>query len=332
MSREAQIWRWEARKSYYTTIGGKQYKLSPDRREANRLLKELKRSLSVQTKAAAGSLAGLIDDVLDWVEKNRSVSTYDAYSYRCQSFLDHVGDIDISEVTPRLIHEWTNRASWGDGMRWTCIGTLKTVFNRGVRLGLIPSNPIQHVERPSPGKREHFITPEQHEKVLELVTDQAFKELLTVAWECGPRPQEILRVEARHLDIKGKRWVFPTSESKGKKKIRVVNLTDAALEICRRRAKEFPEGKLFRNSDGTPWTPFAVNCRFERLKKPEKLGQKLCLYLYRHAWMTRMLLAGNDPITVAAMGGHSDPSTLAKIYQHVLSDTTHVQRALAKLK
>jgi hypothetical protein len=45
-----------------------------------------------------------------------------------------------------------------------------------------------------------------------------------------------------------------------------------------------------------------------------------------------MLLAGNDPITVAMIAGHSDPSTLAKHYAHVLKDAEHIRKALGRLK
>lgn len=43
-------------------------------------------------------------------------------------------------------------------------------------------------------------------------------------------------------------------------------LTDRALEITRRLAACQPEGPLFRNTDGRPWHPYALNCRFGRLR------------------------------------------------------------------
>lgn len=332
MARESSIWRRKDRSCYYTRIDGKQYRLDPDKAKAKRMLKELKKDLGSKTKASKEAVSTVIDEVLEWVGKHRSPGTYSAYQQRAQWFLDHIGDIAMWELTPQHVLGFVNKDGWSDGTKWTNIGTLKTIFNRAVKMGLIPSNPIQHVERPSPGRREHFITPEEHKKVLSFIPDAAFRELLIVAWECGPRPQEILRVEARHVDLKHKRWVFKASESKNKKKMRAVYMSDTAQEIVKRLVEQFPDGPIFRNTEGKPWTPWAVNCRFERLKGKERLGHKLCLYLYRHSWMTRMLKAGNDPITVAVMGGHSDPSTLAKVYQHVLADTDHVQRALAKLK
>lgn len=82
----------------------------------------------------------------------------------------------------------------------------------------------------------------------------------------GCRPQESLRVEARHVDLKNSRWVFPQSEPKGKKAPRIVYLSEASLEITKRRMKQFPTGQLFRNSREVAWTPASANCAFNGLR------------------------------------------------------------------
>jgi integrase/recombinase XerC len=66
-------------------------------------------------------------------------------------------------------------------------------------------------------------------------------------------------------------------------------------------------------------------------KRIKKLVPMYCLYNYRHTWITRMLKAGNDPITVATLAGHSDVTMLCRVYAHVINDTDHLQAALAKL-
>ena len=186
------------------------------------------------------------------------------------------------------------------------------------------------------------------------------------------RPQESLRVEARHVDLKNSRWVFPESESKTKQ-IRVIYLTNDALAITRRRMLRFPNGPIFRNSRDKPWTVSSVNCTFFRiqicmgrelmksrsidasesevrtlaseLEKAKRkvcksdsptpadyrcvarrqireriarsLVPKYCLYHLRHTWINRLLRNGVDALTVAVLAGHSDPSMIAKTYQHL---------------
>jgi integrase len=50
------------------------------------------------------------------------------------------------------------------------------------------------------------------------------------------------------------------------------------------------------------------------------------LYALRHTWATNALQRGVDPLTVAILMGHSDPSTLSKVYQHVALDPAHMLR------
>src|SRR5262249_9548380 len=121
------------------------------------------------------------------------------------------------------------------------------------------------------------------------------------------------------------RWVFPPDESKGERWPRVVYLTPKALEVTRRLMLRHPAGPLFRNTEGLPWTTDAVNCAFQRVAK--KVGKKYCLYVLRHSWATRALARGVDALTVAILMGHRDPSTLARVYQHLTQNPDYLREA-----
>ena len=97
-------------------------------------------------------------------------------------------------------------------------------------------------------------------------------------------------MEARHVDVANGRWVFPAEEAKGKRRARVVYLSDDSLKTTIRLMDEHPTGKLFRTTAGRPWRPFSVNCRFRRLH--EKTGIKTCLYVFRQSFATRLLESG----------------------------------------
>jgi hypothetical protein len=161
---------------------------------------------------------------------------------------------------------------------------------------------------------------------------------------------------------------------------RVVYQTDRTLAITRRLMLAHPEGPLFRNTSGLPWTTDAVNCAFLALQmrmgqeemerrgecisaediaafmqtlKPTKtckgmtvektdaelrceakrkltykraagLAPKYSLYALRHSWATNALQRGLDALTVAILLGHEDPSTLAKVYQHLSLNPKHL--------
>ena len=117
-----------------------------------------------------------------------------------------------------------------------------------------------------------MISAGQFEIIKALVRDAEFRDLLTACWETGCRPQEVLSVEAKHVNVTEGCWAFATQESKGKDRQRIVYLTDVTLAITTRLMAAHPHGRLFLNTDGKPWSASALNCRFTRLRLA--LGRK----------------------------------------------------------
>src|SRR5262249_40996446 len=56
-------------------------------------------------------------------------------------------------------------------------------------------------------------------------------------------------------------------------------------------------------------------------------AKRHCRYHAPLSWATRALRRGIDPLTVAILLGHSDPSMLAKVYQHLAHDPAFLQQA-----
>ncbi len=332
MARTPKPWYRKDRKSWFVTVHGQRHNLGPERKAAFLLFHELMaNSESVSQKPVkAESVASIIDAYLEWCLKHRAKRTYDWYLERCQWFIDTIPDgLSVKQLKPYHIQQWVDaHPNWSDGHIRGCIIAIQRPMRWAEKMGLIEQNPIAHVEKPQQGSRDLLITQEIFDVILSRATDLFFQDLLVTAWETGARPQEILAVEARHVDVKNSRWVFPKEEAKGKRQIRVVYLSDRALEITERILNSNPEGPIFRNKDGNPWTPYSVNCRFFRLKK--KLGTKYCLYLFRHSFATRMLESGLDPITVSVLMGHKDTTMLARVYQHLSHNPDNLLQQIRK--
>lgn len=54
-------------------------------------------------------------------------------------------------------------------------------------------------------------------------------------------------------------------------------------------------------------------------------GESYSLYALRHSWATNALKRGIDPLTVALLMGHKDPSMLARVYQHLSLSPDHMR-------
>lgn len=321
-------WRSE-RNAWFVQVDGKQVNLGPDKDAAFDRYHELMRRPK-KVRAASGSVLAVVDAFLDWCEKHRAEDTYLWYKQRLQVFAEHIpSHLACSGLKPFHVLEWVDAMEGvTDGTKRNYCRSVQRAMRWAEQQGYIDRSPIAHLEKPKAGKRDDFATQAEFDAMLEKVRDREFRELLITTWETGCRPQESLRVEARHVDLENRRWVLPPAESKGKQIARVVYLSDKAFAITQRLALKYPQGKLFRNTRGKAWTTDAVNCRFATLKK--KLGKRYCLYLLRHAWATRALERGLDSLTVAVLLGHSDPSTLARVYQHLAQNPLYLQEAVKR--
>jgi len=328
MARTPKPWYRKDRKAWFVTIGGIRHNLGPNREVAFQHFHELM-AQPTQQRVDVKSIAAIIDSFLDWTKKNRAIRTYEWYLQRCQWFIELFPDLTTAQLKPFHLQQWLDtHPNWSNGHQRGCIIAIQRAIRWALKMGYIDSNPIAYFEKPQAGRRDQIITRDEFDQILSHVHDQPFYDLLITAWETGARPQELLKVETRHVDLKNSRWVFPKEEAKGKQRVRIVYLSETALENTKRVMLKYPEGPIFRNNAGRPWKPYATNCRFNRLK--EKLGTKYCMYLFRHSYATRLLEAGVDALTVSILMGHSDTTMLGKVYQHLSHNPQHLLSQVKK--
>lgn len=362
------------RRLWYVQIDGKQHNLGPDRDKAFELYFRLMQEPQQSPQVVGESVLALIDQYLDWCKQHRAAATFEWYRWRLQLFCESIPeDLTVADLKPFHVQEWIDsQSNWSSGSKRNGCKAVQRALRWAEQQGYIDRSPVTHMQKPAMGRREVVISDKQFEELLELSRSDSFTDLLRVTWDTGCRPQESLRVEARHVDMAGSRWVIPVSESKTDI-VRVVYLTEPALAITRRLCGQYPAGPLFRNSRGAAWTKDSVNNAFHRIQirkgkllmnergiqplgdeirhkiaqlKPTRrvrgieqpktdaelrheakkklttrlaceLAPRFCLYHIRHTWMNRLLRAGVDAMTVAILAGHSDPSVLAKTYQHL---------------
>lgn len=320
---------------WYVQIDGKQHNLGPDEDAAFKAYHGLMQQRDEQpaptlSVSSHPLVVVIVDEFLDWCEKHRSADTYRWYKDRLQLFLNTIPhDLAVDQFKPFHVQKWIDaHPELSSGSKRNYCRSIMRAMTWAEEQGYVARSPLAHFRKPGGGRKEQVVTPQQFRALLDRYDDQEFLDLLTVTWETGCRPQESLRVEARHVDVPGSRWVFPASESKGKRIPRVVYLTPKALEITTRLIEEHPTGPLFRNTDGKPWTPNATNCRFQHVRR--KTGVKYSLYAIRHSFATHALMKGVDCITVATLLGHSDPSLLSKTYQHISQSPTYMQQQVQR--
>ena len=323
-------WYRPARGLWYVTIDGRQYNLGPDEQAAFEQYHRLMNAPPEQ-RLSGETVAEIMDAFLEWCQIHRKPRTYEWYRDRSQQFIDFIPcGLKVSQLKPYHLQRWIDsHPNWAPGNKRNACRTVQRALSWAVQQGYIDKSPVQYFEKPPAGKRDQVVSDSEFQQLLALSADRSFRDLLSISWETGARPQETLRVEARHVDLDNSRWVFPAKEAKGGKLPRIVYLNEKALELTARYMEKNPTGTIFRNTKGKPWTTDAVCCRFYTIKK--KTGVRYSLYSLRHTWATNALKKGVDPITVAVLLGHSDTSTLARTYAHLTHDPVYLRLAAQKV-
>jgi integrase len=262
------------------------------------------------------SVAAICDAYLEWAEQHRSPDTYRWYKDRLQAFIGSIpSTLRVGHLRPYHVQRFVDAMSVASGTKRNYVRAVKRAMIWAEEQGYVARSPIAHLKKPRQGKRENIVTDADFTGILGHTRDTEFRDLCTFAWHTGARAAECFAVEARHVELGEGRIVFPVDEEKMERAPRIIYLNGEALAIVKRLLGEHPEGHLFRNTDGLPWTPDATNCRFKTLEK--KIGKKVCLTDFRHTFCHRLLKTGVDALTVATLMGHADPSMVAKVYSHL---------------
>lgn len=330
MARRSQPW-FRRNRGWYVQHNGKQVFLGKEKKQAYKHFHELMSRPTLRIAKVSDAFVAICDQFLDWTKNNRAERTYDWYVERLQSFVDYIvstnAALTIDNVQPHHVAEWLGiHLNWNSTTRRSSIIAVQRCFSWAEKMGYVRNSLMRSLEKPPANSRDRIVSLAEYNNILANSADQEFQDLVTAAWETGCRPQELLKIAARHIDRQNKRWILPPIEAKGKNRPRIIYLTDSAWEITERLALKYPEGVIFRNTRGRPWTAYAVNCRFTGLKK--KLDVKYCLYHFRHTFATRMLESGLDALTVALFLGHANPAMLSVTYQHLAHNPEHLGKQI----
>lgn len=270
-----------------------------------------------EQRTVSPTLASVVDRYLDWNRRHKAERTATDRAKLLNEFVGllppqvvRVNDIVAHHVTVFL----DAHKGWGSTTRHNAARDLKSCLEWATKEGLISVNPLAKLKKDSPHSRETFISEEDYLLIKQHVRDLQFQDLITMAWETGGRPFELLRLEARHVRLDERCFVLPKEEGKGKRE-RVVMLSDIALGIVTRLVQLYPTGPLLRNCRGEAWTNNSIDNRFQRLTP--KCGRKFCQYEFRHGFATRKLTEGHDCLIVAKGMGHRDTQMISKVYAHV---------------
>jgi len=284
------------------------------------------------------TVAELVDDFLFWVQgqvkkEKLAPRTFKWYDEHLQPFARFIGTaMVVSQLKKSKVKQWLEK-DFPDASDNTLNGAVRAVarvFNWAKEEDKITVNPIARMKRESYAPRVVWLSDLQWSQVVALLNeDDPFTDFVWFLYLTGCRPWESRIARDVHFDDDC--LIYERKNSKNKKASRVIELQGRALEIVKRRVGD---GLIFTNRNGKPWTAYALNCRFRRLR--DKLAEQghtfpLFAYVRRHTFATRALKRGVSRATLAVALGHSSTAMVDKVYGHVGEDRDYVRAELRRV-
>ena len=307
--------------------------------------------------AAPTSLSALIKEFCkEHAERNLAPKTVERYREMAAYLSPTLLATPLPEITSLLLtREWNRLRESGGHHRRTkkprplssktvrnIAGVMSSAFARGVKWGLVASNPVPNSDLPAIQRKDGVaFSIDQQNLLLEAsATHWALPIILELSAATGARRGEVMAL--RWSDIVDGRAFITRSLTQSKtgltfkrpknEKARIVTLppsASAALEDHRSKQSVFrqqfgPDYKadldlIIANPDGSLLRPDSISAAVSALFRKLKLPKGTSLHTLRHTHGSHLLAAGMELPAVSARLGHSNPYITATVYSHVLS-------------
>ena len=196
---------------------------------------------------------------------------------------------------------------------------------------------VWHIKEPQ--KLPPVLSPGEVKRVLTMATSLKAQAMLTLAYGCGLRAGEVVRLQAG--DIDSEQMIIRIVQSKGRKD-RHVMLPPEVLDLLRQWWKARPtkydasvapqQRWLFPGrSDHQPVTTRQFGRLFKQAAKAAGLRKTISLHTLRHSFATHLLEDGKDIRVIQALLGHDKLETTARYTRVATGMIAKIESPLARL-
>lgn len=331
MGRKSGIWqRGGSDGWWYSTVGGKQVRLSRDKKEAEKALHGLlaqDREPEVKSRPSFRSLA---DAFLEHANESNKPETFGVQRRYLQSFCEHIKSRKATDLRGEHVTSWfRSHPGWNQSTRALATQTVKAAINYAISQGKLATNPIKAVRAGQMKVRDRIPTDDELTRIYGMIKGTAFGDFFRFLELTGCRPF----AEAAGLTASMVNWQDGTirlSDHKTVKKgkVRVIYLADEAKQILERLAAKHPTGLLFRSRVSSKFTRSSSNRWMRRFEK--ELGvNRISAYSARHLWFTRAIERG-VPLTLVAELGGTSVAIVLRNYAHICQRKDALREAIKK--
>lgn len=334
--------------------------------KTKRELEEARRE--VEQKYIGG--VGLRDDMLfaeyaiKWYHdiKEPSLSPSSRASYRSmlnKYVLPQFGEQNLRAITASEIQRWLNSfAGKSDTTIALAATVVRNVFGAALADRIVVSDPAGHISLPKAAKERtrRGLTPEENEKILNLIANHKHGSYLACMYYLGLRPGEVRglmwgdfdwennivhiirdidyadKAEAGALKTDAAERLVPIPAPLRSILYPIRGLPTAYVFVGTQSGKPLAKSTAERMwlemmEDAGLYTRKESNWEHPDIRS--RISPIITPYYLRHNYITMCWAAGLDPMVTMRIVGHTDYRTTINIYTHLNDD--HLQRASEKL-
>jgi integrase len=247
-----------------------------------------------------------------------------------------IGKVRLYDLGTKRVAEW-RAAILNEGATPSVVNhaqaVLSAALGHAVKLGELPTNPCRVLEKlPEMVERPHALTPEEAEQIsaaMPAIRDRILTYLLAYA---GLRPGEGLALTwddvSDGLIVVDKSWSYGKLKLTKTEKLRTVEMVPPLAHdlAAYRPARAERRALVIPNADGGHLSINNWRNR-EWAKATQKVGVSASPYDLRHTYASLLIHEGRPVPAVAALMGHSRPSTTLDTYSHVYA-AARLQKAV----
>lgn len=185
------------------------------------------------------------------------------------------------------------------------LACLRAMLNHFIRNDVLVKNPVSRVKFLKEDNELMRVVTDDEERLYLLAASQPLRDVAVIMIETGMRPEEVCRLERRHVHL-NEGYIFnPYGKTKAAR--RKLPLSRRAAGVLRYRLANTQGAYVFPSTRGgdEPSKPIVkLNAAHNGAVTRAKL-EPFRLYDLRHTFATRAAEAGVDLVTLAALLGHS---------------------------
>lgn len=242
-----------------------------------------------------------------------AVKTVELYKTKLSIFVAIVGDKRIDQVCSNDIeHFMSERLKAGISVTTISIDfrTIRSAFNRAIKMGYLISNPFTQVEQyRNPHQDPAVFSEEEVVSIINAEENPLFKVYWTMLYLTAARRGEILYLEWDDIDFQRRtiRLRNKKDHTLKTKKPRTIPLSSVLFDVLVNLPRK--GSFIFCKENGEVYSGGYVSKRFKDIVKTLKLSDEYHTHSLRHSAATRLNEMGESSFNIQASLGHSSVAT-----------------------